>query len=619
MHETSEAFLDTIGEDPWRAIAQVARHLTLCEHQEARVSFLQTFCKGIWKVPEVQYFALGRNLADMVARPGKGTAVFLEYVARLGHPIIVSGAEVEGLAHSANVPALLADGQWKTFLLAPLTTPGRVVGVLVLADSEQHVFTDEDLERLKALVAQVASVVDSTVLAQENRYKDAYSRALGDIDMMIASYDVVEILRHGVRIISETVEAEKVLVFIVNQDTGAVRVSVAEGCPYGREANLVHEPCARLAMQALKERKSQVVLHGQMENLPDVRRREACTEKQAIVTPIMANNQVYGVLEVFDKKNGKPFHRNEVAFINQVALKLALVIQNTHAYMTINRLNEGLEHKVRDRTSQLEQAITSLQETQSQLMQSEKLATIGTLAGGVAHEINNPLAAILANVQLLRLDVRDEESMDSLQLIESGAKRCKHIVENLLNYSRQSAPEHRSLSVNVVMQDTLDLLQHQIRHANVTLELVFGDLPPVIAVATELGQVFTNLIVNAIDALGDRHSAPIKGELAIRTLIEGRNVVIEVQDDGNGIEDHVIRKIFDPFFTTKEVGKGTGLGLSISQQIVTSFGGRIEATSIRGEGCTFRVVLPVAHGQGTGELPPLAKFEPLRGPEVPNL
>jgi signal transduction histidine kinase len=584
MLETPDALFETIERDPWQAIAHVARYLTARPDLEARTAFLRDFCLRLWRVPEAQYFPIGRNVTDMQDRPGKGTAAFLEYVARLGHPIVVSGDEVEGLAHTPNVPGILADRRWQTFVLAPLTTPGRVVGVLVLADDRPREFYELEVQQLQAMVPQIAAVLDGSQLAEENRYKDAYSRALGDIDMLIASYDVVEILRNGVRKIHETVDAQKVLVFIVNQDTGAVRLSVAEGCPYGREG-LVHEPCARLAMQALKERKSVVVADGKLPG----ERREACTERQAIVTPIMANNQVYGVLEVFDKQDGRPFHRNEVAFINQVALKLALVIQNTHAYMTINRLNEGLEHKVRERTAQLEKAITSLQDTQAQLMQSEKLATIGTLAGGVAHEINNPLAAILANVQLLRLDAQDEDALESLALIENGAKRCKHIVEGLLNYARASAPEHRSFSVNDVVRDTLSLLDHQLRHADVDLVLELGEVAPVIGVATELGQVFTNLVVNALDALAERRK---RGKLVIRSGLEGKQVVVEVEDDGGGIEEHVLHRIFDPFFTTKQVGKGTGLGLSVSQQIAVNFGGRIEASSRPGEGSTFRVVLP---------------------------
>jgi signal transduction histidine kinase len=349
-------------------------------------------------------------------------------------------------------------------------------------------------------------------------------------------------------------------------------------------------------MHTLKQRKLQIMGDADLRGLPGVKPREACTEKQAVAVPIVANNNLFGVLEVFEKKNGKPFHRNEVAFISQVATKLALVIQNTQAYLTINRLNESLEEKVRDRTSQLEQAITTLKETQAQLMQSEKLATIGTLAGGVAHELNNPMSAILANVQLLQLDIQDAEHAESLGMIESGARRCKHIVENLLNYSRQASPEHRSLSLNAVLEDTLGLLRHQLRHANVKITQAFGELPPVIGNANELSQVFTNLAVNAMDAIAERHKAPATGHLLIRTYQDGKFVITEFEDDGCGIDEVTVRKIFDPFFTTKQVGKGTGLGLSVSQQIAQTHGGRIEATSMPGAGSTFRLVLPVAHG-----------------------
>jgi signal transduction histidine kinase len=425
---------------------------------------------------------------------------------------------------------------------------------------------------------------------------------------MIATYDVTAVLRLGVRKVYETINAEKALVFVVNPDTGAVRVTVAEGCPYAREANLVNEPCAQLAMLALKQRKLQVMNEADLQGLPGAVRREHCNERQAIAVPIMANNNLFGVLEVFEKTNGRPFHRNEVAFVNQVATKLALVIQNTQAYMTINRLNENLEQKVKDRTVALEKAITTLKDTQAQLMQSEKLATIGTLAGGVAHEINNPLAAILANVQLLKIDAEDEDDLESLGMIEHGARRCKEIVENLLNYSRQSGKYHMSLLVNAALDDTLGFLQHHIRLDQITLVKDYRDMPPVLGNANELSQVFTNLIVNALDAIGDAHPDGQSGTLTLRTRVSGKFIHVEVVDDGCGIDDQLQRKIFDPFYTTKQVGKGTGLGLSVSQQILATHGGRIEVESRLGVGSTCRVVLPVAHGaeHGTGPLgPPL--------------
>lgn len=582
--------------EAWRAIARLSRDLTSALDADGRQQRLERFARELWGVAEARWFPIARNLVDMQDRPARGAGAFWEYVAQLGHPVIVAGEDLQGLSKTQELPALIEDPRWRTFLIAPVLTPGRAVGVLVLADDLDREFSEADVERLEAVVPQVASALDVVTLAEENRYKDAYSRALGDIDMMIASYDVTEILRHGVRKIYETIDVEKVLVFIVNQETGAVRLSVAEGVPATRDPGGAPDACLLLANQALKERRSRLVGKDEIGAVAGL------TERQGIVTPIMANNQMYGVLQVFDKRNGRPFHRNEVAFVNQVALKLALVIQNTHAYLTINRLNESLEQKVKDRTGQLEQAITSLQDTQAQLMQSEKLATIGTLAGGVAHEINNPLAAILANVQLLRLDVEDEEQLESLDIIEDGAKRCKHIVEGLLNYSRRGTPEQRSLSVNNIMKDTLDMLGHQLKHANVRLDLQLGEVSPVLGVATEIGQVFTNLLVNAVDAMVELRGMGGPNRLAVRTGQEGKQVWVEVEDDGPGMEEHVLRKIFDPFFTTKQVGRGTGLGLSVSQQIAASLGGHIEARSVQGHGATFRVLLPSAHGGGTGPL-----------------
>ncbi|HEY9724769.1 MAG TPA: ATP-binding protein, partial [Oscillatoriaceae cyanobacterium] len=376
-------------------------------------------------------------------------------------------------------------------------------------------------------------------------------------------------------------------------ETGAVRLSVAVGCPYMREADLGHEPCAMLAMQALKQRTLQWVHGGELKALKDVKPRELCQEKQAIAVPIMASNHVFGVLAVFEREDRRSFHRNEVGFVVNVAAKLALVIQNTQAYLTINRLNESLEEKVRDRTAQLEQAITTLKETQAQLMQTEKLATVGTLAGGVAHELNNPLAAVLANVQLLLLDAEDADTRESLALIEAGAQRCKAIVSNLLNFSRQATPEQRSLSINRVVRESIDLLQHRIKLVQGTLALDLAEMPPVIGNATELGQIVTNLLVNALDAIAEV-DAP--RHVSVRSAVDGQQIVVEVRDNGPGIDPLTLPKIFDPFFTTKPVGKGTGLGLSVCQQIAGAHGGRIEVESTPGKGSLFRLRLPAAHG-----------------------
>jgi C4-dicarboxylate-specific signal transduction histidine kinase len=269
-------------------------------------------------------------------------------------------------------------------------------------------------------------------------------------------------------------------VFLHDTEQRDLILARSEGCPYAQQQGFTHEPCMALARKVFELRALLLIGEKDLLEAPGAVPREECTETQAIVVPIVANQRALGVLAVMDKKGGRPFHRNEVAFIKQVATKLALVIHNVEAYRTINQLNHSLEEKVLERTSQLEKVIHRLQETQTQLMQSDKLATIGTLAGGIAHEINNPMSAILANVQLLKLDFEDSEHRDSLNLIEKGAQRCKKIVENLLNYSRQSTSEHRSLSINKVISDTLELLGHQIRNANVDVYTEFKELPPVL-------------------------------------------------------------------------------------------------------------------------------------------
>ncbi|MFP5502204.1 MAG: ATP-binding protein [Candidatus Sericytochromatia bacterium] len=586
--------------DTWSQIASLARSLCDAGDTAERQACIRDTFLQLLGVREVHFFPIHRNMADIDDRPHTGTAAFLEYVAKLGQPVAVSGADLSGMPEARILPPMFQDPRWGTFLLAPVVLPGRAVGVLALADEGAREFDEAEVALLQAALPQIAGVLDAAILMEEAAYKDAYARALGEVDTMIASYDVTEILRFGVKKVYDTIEAEKVLVFIVHPETGVLRVSVAEGCPYAREGHLANEPCGALASLALKQRRAIQVGEAELGGLGD--RREACVEKEALAVPIMANNHLFGVLEVFEKKNGLPFHRNEVAFVNQVATKLALVIQNTQAYMTINRLNEGLEQNVRERTMQLEQAITSLKETQAQLMQTEKLATIGTLAGGVAHELNNPLAAILASVQLLKLDIEDEEQMESLDIIETGAQRCKSIIEHLLNYARKAGPEHRSLSFNGVITETLELLHHQLRQSRVQVRTELGELPPVIGNLNELGQVVTNLVVNALDAIGEAGQGA--GSLEIKTYPLGKHIVAEFKDNGCGIDGQALRKIFDPFYTTKQVGKGTGLGLSVSQQIMAAHSGLIEAASTRGQGSTFRLILPAAHGAAreTGRL-----------------
>jgi two-component system NtrC family sensor kinase len=229
------------------------------------------------------------------------------------------------------------------------------------------------------------------------------------------------------------------------------------------------------------------------------------------------------------------------------------------------------------------------QATRQQIRRSEQLASVGRLAAGVAHEINNPLTGVLAFADLMR----DKENLDSqdredLEVIIRETKRAREIVRGLLDYARETPSVKTSLNVNDVIRQSMQLLGKREAFQNVNLvEALADDLPPVSGDRNQLQQVLVNLSLNACEAMPDG------GTLLIGTSCVDGQVVIEVTDTGCGIKPQHLDQIFEPFFTTKPVGKGTGLGLSVSSGIIHQHGGTLEVESVPGKGTTFLVNLPV--------------------------
>jgi two-component system NtrC family sensor kinase len=298
--------------------------------------------------------------------------------------------------------------------------------------------------------------------------------------------------------------------------------------------------------------------------------------------------------------------------------------------------NENLEERVKRRTSKileqnemLETAIEEVRQTQKQLVQSEKMASIGQLAAGVAHEINNPVAFVKSNLSTLvqyvqtyheiidkqrelinSFDVENNQNLKQkiLQLDEyihdndiefinediiilvkesiDGTHRVSEIVQGLKVYSRESDDVMRDFDINQCLSDTLKMLSNELKYA---CELVthWEDLPLYRGNKGNLSQVFTNLIVNALQSMVD------VGTLTINTALVDEKIVVTIADTGKGIKKEVMSKLFDPFFTTKAVGVGTGLGLSISQGIINDHQGKILVESEIGKGAMFTIILPV--------------------------
>ncbi|WP_375765611.1 PAS domain-containing protein [Archangium gephyra] len=242
--------------------------------------------------------------------------------------------------------------------------------------------------------------------------------------------------------------------------------------------------------------------------------------------------------------------------------------------------------------------ITAQRENEVRLRLNERMASIGMLAAGVAHEINNPLAFVSSNLgfigtELRRLTLPEEdgqELMEALNEAREGTERMRLIVESLRALSRGDTVTTHPLDLHEVLENSVHLAWGRLRSRG-RLVRDYGELPQVLGNSVQLAQVFTNLLINAAQAL-----AKAGGEIRLVTRMHGTSqAVVEVQDNGCGIPVENLERIFEPFFTTKPVGEGTGLGLSISHDIIRGLGGEMSVESTVGQGSTFRVLLPVAH------------------------
>jgi PAS domain S-box-containing protein len=237
--------------------------------------------------------------------------------------------------------------------------------------------------------------------------------------------------------------------------------------------------------------------------------------------------------------------------------------------------------------------VTELKRLEEQLIQAEKLAAMGQMLAGVAHELNNPLTAILGVTELLReRDGFEDSTKRQLELTHRQARRAARIVQNLLEFSRPASPQKKPLDVNSLIERTMQLHEHSLRRNNVDVEFhPQPGLPGIIGDPNQLIQIFLNLITNAEQAIREVRD---NGRIQIRLSRAASRLSITVQDDGVGIRPEALPRIFDPFYTTKRPGGGTGLGLSICMSIVREHGGSIEAESLPGGGSAFTVFLPIA-------------------------
>jgi signal transduction histidine kinase len=311
--------------------------------------------------------------------------------------------------------------------------------------------------------------------------------------------------------------------------------------------------------------------------------------------------------------------------VGSLATSLNQLVQWVSDYThELEQARQTLEERVEERTQELEKALQNLQQTQAQLIQTEKMSSLGLLVSGIAHEINNPINFIHGNllytnqysqellalldlyqqqypnpeptiqtqIEVIDLDFLKDDLPKILSSMEMGTDRIQKIVRSLRNFSRLDEAEIKAVDIHEGIDNTLLILNHRLKQG-IEVSNKYGDLPLVPCYPAKLNQVFMNILANAIDALISDNSQSIK-QIVIQTQrVTHHEIRIGIWNSGSGIPSNIKDKLFDPFFTTKPIGKGTGLGLTICHQIIEEHNGKIEVISEPGQGTEFAIALPL--------------------------
>lgn len=417
------------------------------------------------------------------------------------------------------------------------------------------------------------------------------------------------IVESAVEVISA---AEKGSILLYNEESGFLEIKAAVGYDIKTVRMFRLRPGEGFGGRAFQEKKS-VILSNIRPHLMSVGHLDQVPEfKSAIVAILAIQDRPIGIISLDNTLREDAFHDDDLKLLNSFAAHAAVAIENARLFTELEDHKASLEKKVDERTRELRHA-------HAQLIQSEKMASLGQLTAGVAHEINNPITFLYSNLPHLetyirsfkeilqalesRIDAAERAKIDSLKrstdfeyiwedidrLMNSyrtGAERIKDIVDILRNFARVDEKDLKLADLNQGIESTLTLIQKQYTD-RIQIVKDLGVIPEIECLPGQLNQVVMNVVINAMQAI------PERGTVTVRTRHKGDWIELSVKDNGVGMSPEVTSRMFEPFYTTKPVGSGTGLGLSISYGIIERHHGKIEVDSAPGKGTTFVIHLPI--------------------------
>jgi PAS domain S-box-containing protein len=478
-------------------------------------------------------------------------------------------------AHQAGYRALLA---------VPLLSQDALRGVLLLYGRQQRAIAAEMEPVLLVAGAQLAAAVERARLFEAERAQRLHMEALQSAGATInSSLDLPVVLEQLLIVLGKVIPYDTASVIL--RDGHLWRVFAGHGLPAGIVGVWTFPEDDDLTQR--------MAATGRPVILADARQQPGFRSSNGLVqvrgwmgVPLIVRERMIGYLTL-DSHDLNAYDADDALYALSFAQQAATAVENARLHADLRAQLEALEA------------------AQTRMLQSEKLAAIGELVAGAAHELNNPLGAVMLYAQLLQhRDVSQEMQRDLDRIVEQ-AQRASNIVQSLLEFARQRTPVRKPVQVDEVIRSSLALIRYELNTHNVLAELELpGDLPVTMADPHQLQQVFVNLIGNAYQAMSSAFGGGLLtisagyGPSQVGDPPAGEPVLhVTVADNGPGIDPELLGRIFDPFFTTKEPGAGTGLGLSVCHGIISEHGGQIWAESVLGAGSRFHVELPVVPPQ----------------------
>ena len=453
---------------------------------------------------------------------------------------------------------------------------------------------DETSRGLLALTMELEQRIDARTddLRQRAEQQEVVAQLAQEA---LASRDVAAVYDRAAELAATTLGAERSLVLELHRGQRQLAVVGSYGSPEQVRATTMTITSTTPVGRVLQQ-KAPLILENEAvaETYPTCQEHESPGVSTGVLVIIPGSTRPFGVLGVF-AANEHTFQADELVFLEAMAGTLAGVAVRARA-------EASLRSEIRERQAAQEQMarlFDELKTSQSQLIQSAKMSAVGTMVAGVAHELNNPLTAILHFAEYCRDHTDPDDRLHGISGdIEHETRRCIRVVDNLLTFSRMDRGEsRRSLALPDIIERVLRLLSYRLERLDIEVIAELTDSTPTILGSEDhLQQVVFNLVNNAIDAMHDSSSRT----LTLRLAPEGQWIRLEVIDTGCGIPEAHTNLVLDPFFTTKPIGKGTGLGLSVSRSIVEAHYGTMDIRSTHGEGTTVAITLPRSQGGRDG-------------------